>query len=60
MEKITYQCETCGSEDVLRGAWVAWDVDQQEWTVDGSFQKTHCNDCGGEASIEAVPLAMED
>ena len=51
VERITIVCCDCGSDDVLRDAWAAWDVERQEWTLSQVFDDGFCNRCEREVSL---------
>jgi hypothetical protein len=44
-------CATCGSEDVLKDAWAAWDEDKQEWVLRSVYDAAYCEKCDGETTI---------
>ncbi len=47
------QCSSCGSENVLFDAYVAWDETTQTYEIVNVFDKGHyCQDCDGECSID--------
>lgn len=46
MQRKTYGCPYCGSEDVLRDAFVCWSVETQEWVVHDFYDDMICNECG--------------
>lgn len=54
MPKLTYVCSICGSENVKRDAWVAWNASAQTWEVADVFDDGWCDDCDGETSLRAV------
>jgi DNA-directed RNA polymerase subunit RPC12/RpoP len=56
MAKYNYVCSTCGSENVLRDAWVAWNVERQKWELVSTFQAAFCEDCEGGASLDAIEI----
>ena len=48
-------CRKCGSDDVQGDAYVAWDVDLQDWTVSAVMDGgTVCEVCGGETKLKWV------
>ena len=58
MSKITYVCETCGSDDVMCDAYAEWRTDLQAWQVRDTFSKgAYCNKCDGETRLEEKELA---
>jgi hypothetical protein len=48
-------CEECGSEDVTRDAWAAWDAGTQEWVLGTVFDYAYYHRCQGSTNIEEVP-----
>lgn len=50
--KTTRVCKYCGSYDVRRDAWAAWDYDSQQWVLEETFDNEYCKDCEGETCIE--------
>ena len=54
--KIKIICSHCGSDDVRRDAYAAWDVGSQEWELAAVFDQGYCEDCGGEATLDEVEL----
>ncbi len=38
-------CSVCGSDDVVRDAWAAWDTDRQEWVLASVFDDAFCEAC---------------
>lgn len=54
--RVRMVCGRCGSEDVLKDAYVSWSVDAQDWEIHNVFDKDpRCEDCDGECSIDEVP-----
>ena len=51
---IAYVCCDCGSDEVKRDAWIAWNADAQLWEVANAFDDGWCDNCGGEARLVAV------
>lgn len=49
-------CTVCGSDDIRRDAYAEWSVEKQEWILVTVFDNTDCEKCGGECSIDWVPL----
>lgn len=52
--QTTYCCENCGSDDVVRDAWAAWDSELQMWVADQIFDNAYCRSCEGETSLKEV------
>ena len=59
MIKYKYQCSNCGSENVRRDAWAAWDADSQTWELAVVFDAGYCDDCGDATVNKAVEMADE-
>lgn len=53
---IKHTCATCGSDDVRANADLEWSTENQEWEVCSIFDDASCEDCGGETSINEVPM----
>lgn len=54
--RVKMVCAHCGSERVHADAYAGWDVDQQEWVLEQTFDKGHyCDDCDGECRLEEKP-----
>ena len=52
-------CSECGSENVLKDAYVEWNMAAQEWKIQQVFDKAAiCGDCGGETSLDWIRLDM--
>lgn len=45
MSKIIKKCNNCRSENIVKDAWVMWDVDQQAWVINDIFEDIYCFDC---------------
>lgn len=56
MNKHTYVCTTCGSDQVLLDAWAAWNPDTQKWELSSTFDSAYCEKCMGECQIEQQPI----
>lgn len=51
-KKFKMVCSYCGSENVLSDAYAKWNVENQEWELDNTFDKgAFCEDCDGECRI---------
>lgn len=44
-------CKYCGSEEVVKDAWAAWDNVLQVWVLDDFFDYEFCKVCDGETTI---------
>jgi hypothetical protein len=49
-------CATCGSENVRRDAWAAWDVESQSWQLASVFDAAFCENCDGEVVTQMVEI----
>ncbi len=57
-EKEIAVCHECGSSDVLCDAFAEWDVDEQEWVLNSTYDKgAQCETCQGECRIDFIPLS---
>jgi hypothetical protein len=56
MTRYKYICSTCGSANVRRDAWAAWDVPTQSWQLASVFDAGFCEDCDGEAVVSKVEV----
>lgn len=45
---VIYSCPECGSPDVLRDAYAAWDPEENDWILYASFDYFICNNCDAE------------
>ncbi len=54
--KIKIVCSRCGSDDVRRDAYAAWNVETQGWELSAVFDQGYCEACGGEASLEELKI----
>lgn len=55
MSRIVITCANCGSADVRRDAFAAWNVEAQDWEIASVYDEGHCEDCEGEARLIEVP-----
>lgn len=55
-------CNVCGSEQIVRDAWVSWDAESKEWQPTTVFDHAYCQSCEGESSIEwrSTPLSKTE
>ena len=58
-EPIEIVCSRCRSRDVRRDAFATWNTSAQEWELCAVFDQGYCEDCGGEARLDEVPLARK-
>lgn len=49
-------CNVCGSDDVSRDAWAAWDARMQEWVLRCAFDDAFCHRCECEVRLLEVEL----
>lgn len=54
--KIKIVCSHCGGENVMRDAYAAWNPETQQWELGNVFDQGYCEDCGGEATLDELPL----
>jgi hypothetical protein len=52
MKKYIVVCKHCGSENVARDAWSAWDAEAQQWILHSTYDHATCFECEGETSLE--------
>jgi hypothetical protein len=45
------RCSACGSDDIVRDAWAAWDNSSQDWVLSAVFDAAWCNGCEAAALI---------
>ena len=53
--RVKMVCSNCGSDDVVKKAWVDWNPDTQGWEVE-EFGTGHCRNCDAVDSILSKPL----
>ena len=49
---VDYQCQQCGSTEILKDAYAMWDGTAQEWVLHSTYDDTVCNICGSKDIIE--------
>lgn len=49
---VNYQCQRCGSTEILKDAYAAWDATAQEWVLHSTYDDTVCEHCGSNDIIE--------
>lgn len=54
-KRITFACETCGSDLVTRDAWAEWDPEAQRWVLGAAFDYTFCHACEEETRLVERP-----
>ena len=54
--RVDIVCKKCGSNNVTRDASAEWDAEAQEWVLSAVNDQGYCNECGGEAELEEIPL----
>jgi len=52
MTQISVICSVCGSTNVSRDAWAAWDIEAQAWTLQAVFDQGHCHRCEQDRRLE--------
>ncbi|MCY1456569.1 hypothetical protein D9M71_737980 [compost metagenome] len=60
MSRVIMVCRHCGSENVLKDAWVSWNTDAQDWELECVLDHTYCEDCEKEDCVEARPLEDDE
>lgn len=45
-------CAECGSDNVWVDATASWDIGQQRWVLENTFQQEYCEKCDGETTFE--------
>jgi hypothetical protein len=58
-KRVTYICNTCGSDLVTRDAWAEWNVEEQDWVLGAAYDYAFCHKCQGETRLLEVGLAPE-
>jgi hypothetical protein len=58
-KRVIYECERCGSSNVVSDARAAWDVRAQEWALVGHYDASECLACQQDTKLIAVELAPE-
>jgi len=51
MAKRVMKCAHCGSSEVRKDAWAAWDLHAQQWEVAAIYDHVYCLDCDAETTI---------
>lgn len=51
-----FVCNVCGSDQVTREAWAAWDVAAQAWVLNTAFDFAYCHRCLGYAQLDQLVL----
>ena len=49
-------CAYCGSTNVVKDAWAEWDIENQEWQLQDTYDDAYCITCDGETSIEWIEI----
>jgi hypothetical protein len=57
-QSINIVCKKCGSDEVVRNADVAWSIEYQCWEIKAIFDNADCEVCGGETTLEEVPIGV--
>ena len=57
--KIDIICRKCGSRDVRRDAWAAWNVEKQDWELAEVFDAGFCATCDQEQSLDEVEIPQD-
>jgi hypothetical protein len=53
---VRIKCADCGTTDVTRDAWAAWDEVAQAWVLGAIFDDGFCHRCEREASLAEEPV----
>ena len=53
---VTKHCTHCNSEAVVLDAWASWEVSNQDWVLDNTFDYAYCQHCEGDTSINDRPI----
>ncbi len=56
--KICIVCETCGSFDIRRDAWAAYNEDTQQWELDATYDDAFCIDCDAACDLLEIEETM--
>lgn len=51
-------CIICGSDRIVRDAWVSWDAESKNWQPTTVFDHAYCLSCEGESSVEWRSTAL--
>lgn len=57
--KIQIVCALCGSANVRRDAYAAWNTDLQEWELSAVFDNSTCEDCE-DTDASLIEIALEE
>lgn len=58
--QMTARCDKCGSANVHKSAWAAWDDETQAWVLGGTHDDCQCADCSAEGDDIAVMHWVEN
>ena len=58
-KKIDYQCNHCGSSDLLFDAWAVWNAEEQRIELETTFAMTFCKKCDGETHENEISYNPE-
>jgi hypothetical protein len=60
MDKITYKCPSCGSEEISAESSARWDKAQQTWVMSDVHDAITCQDCGHDSNFgTSFEVALE-
>jgi len=52
-------CAACGSPDVMRAAWVGWDLHSQSWILGELVDFAYCHRCESETRLDEARVGPE-
>ena len=50
--------ETCGSKEVTRDAWAAWDEQSQQWVLAAIYDYAYCHQCENDTHLSERDLDL--
>jgi hypothetical protein len=56
---ITIHCDHCGSENVFRDAFAAWNPQTQEWELAAVYDAATCEACENDTRLTERPMQPE-
>ena len=58
-KKIDYQCNHCGSSDLLFDAWAVWNAEEQQMEFEEICSFAFCRECDGETHENKISYNPE-